>query len=625
MAPVPIYVKGGIWTNIEDQILKAAIQKYGTHQWSKISSLLQKKSAKQCELRWNEFLNPTLNLSAFTKEEDTKLLDLARKIPNQWRTIADLMGRPAQLCMDRYNDLLSNHLSREEVSKNGGTEDDLLQFQKSMDFKLGEMNPVAESLVAKPDNGELETDEKEMLEEAKARLMNTQGKKATRKIRERMLEQSKHIAELQRRRELKQSKIDTKLKKGRKRYATEIDYNEDIIYEQTPIEGLYDTTEEDLRLNKKLKTFERKVDKHGLQKTDDEKLLELQLRARKEQIKAKKTEKPKQAIGKDEALLTKLTGTDSILTNDYKKPKLILSKPGESEKDYDILLTRKTAGIVANKSMTPILDIPLFDETEEIKHHKNTEDFKSLDPELEKKALVLNIRRLFKNLPEPENNFEILLDDAEEEEENEERDNSNPESLPTEIKEARKTTLENLQDQVNSTFDGEIELELKCLHNKNLVTPSFIETPADEFDHKMNELIALKTNHLHYKTSEHSLDDLSKIEELMSAIKMPPSIKIEDNTQNIGNATSTDKMVLEQTILNTADRIKTLREDLKYIVPLETDNHEINKALVENSIPDLRALQHRYYVNYKMYQKESKELRSRKTFINQHIIESTSK
>lgn len=79
MAPIPIYVKGGVWTNVEDQILKAAVQKYGTHQWSKVASLLQKKTARQSELRWNEYLNPHLNFTEFSKQDDAKLAFGSRK------------------------------------------------------------------------------------------------------------------------------------------------------------------------------------------------------------------------------------------------------------------------------------------------------------------------------------------------------------------------------------------------------------------------------------------------------------------------------------------------------------------------------------------------------------------
>ena len=45
--------------------------------------------------------------------------------------------------------------------------------------------------------------EKEMLSEARARLANTQGKKAKRKARERQLEEARRLAVLQKKRELK--------------------------------------------------------------------------------------------------------------------------------------------------------------------------------------------------------------------------------------------------------------------------------------------------------------------------------------------------------------------------------------------------------------------------------------
>ena len=49
--------------------------------------------------------------------------------------------------------------------------------------------------------------EKEMLSEARARLANTQGKKAKRKARERQLEEARRLAALQKRRELKEAGI----------------------------------------------------------------------------------------------------------------------------------------------------------------------------------------------------------------------------------------------------------------------------------------------------------------------------------------------------------------------------------------------------------------------------------
>src|SRR5699024_7780146 len=77
--------------------------------------------------------------------------------------------------------------------------------------------------------------------EARARLANTQGKKAKRKARERQQEESRRLASLQKRRELKTAGINIKVttrKKG------EMDYNADIPFEKKAAPGFYDTSDE---------------------------------------------------------------------------------------------------------------------------------------------------------------------------------------------------------------------------------------------------------------------------------------------------------------------------------------------------------------------------------------------
>jgi hypothetical protein len=60
LATMRIMIKGGVWKNTEDEILKAAVMKYGKNQWARISSLLVRKSAKQCKARWYEWLDPSI-------------------------------------------------------------------------------------------------------------------------------------------------------------------------------------------------------------------------------------------------------------------------------------------------------------------------------------------------------------------------------------------------------------------------------------------------------------------------------------------------------------------------------------------------------------------------------------
>lgn len=82
-----------------------------------------------------------------------------------------------------------------------------------------------------------------MLSEARARLANTQGKKAKRKAREKQLEEARRLAALQKRRELRAAGIEVR-KRRRKRRG--VDYNEEIPFEKKPAPGFYDTSNEEL-------------------------------------------------------------------------------------------------------------------------------------------------------------------------------------------------------------------------------------------------------------------------------------------------------------------------------------------------------------------------------------------
>lgn len=250
-------VKGGVWTNIEDEILKASVSKYGLNQWARVSSLLARKTAKQCKARWNEWLDPSIKKIEWSKEEDEKLLHLAKIMPTQWRTIAPHVGRTANQCLERYQKLLDEAEARESSSLGltgpDGGETQAPSADDVRRLRPGELDPDPETKPARPDTIDLDEDEKEMLSEARARLANTQGKKAKRKARERQQEESRRLAALQKRRELKTAGINIKIttrKKG------EMDYNADIPFERKAAPGFYDTSEEMVRNEHQREAFD---------------------------------------------------------------------------------------------------------------------------------------------------------------------------------------------------------------------------------------------------------------------------------------------------------------------------------------------------------------------------------
>lgn len=228
-----IMIKGGVWKNTEDEILKAAVMKYGKNQWSRISSLLVRKSAKQCKARWHEWLDPSIKKTEWSREEEEKLLHLAKLMPTQWRTIAPIVGRTAAQCLEHYERLLDQATRKDQDYK---PEDDPRRLRP------GEIDPMPEGKPARPDPIDMDEDEKEMLSEARARLANTRGKKAKRKAREKQLEEARRLAALQKRRELKAAGIDMA---QRKRKVRGVDYNTEIPFQKTAPAGFHDTVGED--------------------------------------------------------------------------------------------------------------------------------------------------------------------------------------------------------------------------------------------------------------------------------------------------------------------------------------------------------------------------------------------
>ncbi|XP_068136256.1 cell division cycle 5-like protein [Hyperolius riggenbachi] len=306
-----IMIKGGVWRNTEDEILKAAVMKYGKNQWSRIASLLHRKSAKQCKARWYEWLDPSIKKTEWSREEEEKLLHLAKLMPTQWRTIAPIIGRTAAQCLEHYEYLLDKAAQRDN-------EEEAADDPRKL--KPGEIDPNPETKPARPDPVDMDEDELEMLSEARARLANTQGKKAKRKAREKQLEEARRLAALQKRRELRAAGIEIQKKRKKKRG---VDYNAEIPFEKKPAPGFYDTSEENYdALN---------ADFRKLRQQD----LDGELRSEKE---ARDRKKDKQNIKRKKesdlpAAILQTTGGVSELTK--KRSKLVLPSPQISDAELE--------------------------------------------------------------------------------------------------------------------------------------------------------------------------------------------------------------------------------------------------------------------------------------------------
>ncbi|KAF5177191.1 Transcription factor myb52 [Thalictrum thalictroides] len=78
----------GHWRPAEDERLRELVEMYGPHNWNAIAEKLHGRSGKSCRLRWYNQLDPRINRSPFTEEEEERLLASHRIHGNRWAIIA---------------------------------------------------------------------------------------------------------------------------------------------------------------------------------------------------------------------------------------------------------------------------------------------------------------------------------------------------------------------------------------------------------------------------------------------------------------------------------------------------------------------------------------------------------
>jgi pre-mRNA-splicing factor CDC5/CEF1 len=201
---------------------------------------LNRKSAKQCKARWHEWLDPSVRKVEWSREEEEKLLHLAKLMPAQWKTVGPLVGRTATQCQEHYEKLLDEAAGAGKEGEDGDADN-----LRAQPLRVGQIDSHPETKPARPDPIDMDEDEIEMLQEARARLANTQGKKAKRKAREKMLEQAKRLTELQKRRELKQAGLlSSQAKKKARKKSKDIDLGVEIPFHKPAPAGFHDVSGE---------------------------------------------------------------------------------------------------------------------------------------------------------------------------------------------------------------------------------------------------------------------------------------------------------------------------------------------------------------------------------------------
>lgn len=103
------------WRGLEDDIIKVGVMKYGTNKWSKISTLLQGRTPRQCKERWNRIAAYS---TGFSEEDAVRLLEVVRLFPNQWSSVSQCFSdKSPQQCYEMYQRMLAEEARRSKLAQ----------------------------------------------------------------------------------------------------------------------------------------------------------------------------------------------------------------------------------------------------------------------------------------------------------------------------------------------------------------------------------------------------------------------------------------------------------------------------------------------------------------------------
>jgi hypothetical protein len=95
-------LRKGPWTEEEDDLLRKAVEKHN-RVWCKVAESIPGRTDDQCAKRWKECLDPDIDHTEWTDQEDALLIQKYSEYGSQWQQIAQFFqGRPGLHCRNRW-------------------------------------------------------------------------------------------------------------------------------------------------------------------------------------------------------------------------------------------------------------------------------------------------------------------------------------------------------------------------------------------------------------------------------------------------------------------------------------------------------------------------------------------
>lgn len=105
-----------VWTEEEDEIMRAMVKKFGEGRWSLLAEAVKTKNAKQCRRRWKNHLAINAKHTDWNTEEDNRLIAYHQRLGNKWTAISKEFGdRTDNACKNRWHALVKKRPELKEL------------------------------------------------------------------------------------------------------------------------------------------------------------------------------------------------------------------------------------------------------------------------------------------------------------------------------------------------------------------------------------------------------------------------------------------------------------------------------------------------------------------------------
>jgi len=106
------------WKKREDDLLLNAIKEIGPCKWSRVAEFVPGKTAKQCCDRWRIHMNGKSGKNKFNSEDDAVLEKAVREMGHDWTLVAEAVaGKTERQCRDRYKNYLDPNINKSAYTK----------------------------------------------------------------------------------------------------------------------------------------------------------------------------------------------------------------------------------------------------------------------------------------------------------------------------------------------------------------------------------------------------------------------------------------------------------------------------------------------------------------------------